>query len=75
MTDEQASSPDSGPSGSLLSVRQLADGWSTSEQVVRRLLHSGELRGVKIGRSWRVFPEDAKAYVASRMNVSRCDAQ
>lgn len=62
-----------GHGGPPLSVPQLAVAWSTSEPVIRRLLNDGELRGVKIGRSWRVFPDDAEAYIASRRNGRQCD--
>lgn len=59
--------------GAALSVAELAATWSTSEQVIRRLLHDGELRGVKIGRSWRVFPQDAASFVEARSNRSSTD--
>lgn len=54
--------------GPPLTVAQLASRWATSEQVVRRLLNDGELRGFKVGRAWRVFPDDAECYIASRTN-------
>lgn len=55
-------------SGPPLTVAQLATRWATSEQVVRRLLKDGELRGFKVGRAWRVFPDDAERYIDSRTN-------
>ncbi|MGP5364445.1 helix-turn-helix domain-containing protein [Brachybacterium tyrofermentans] len=64
-----------GHGGPPLSVSALAASWSTSEQVVRRLLNDGALRGVKIGRSWRVFPVDAEAYIESRTNGRQRDGR
>lgn len=71
--EDSASVNDRG--GPPLSVADLAEAWSTSTQVVRRLLKDGELCGFKIGRSWRVFPADAERYVSSRTNQGGTDDQ
>jgi excisionase family DNA binding protein len=40
-----------------LSIPETAQRLKASEQVVRRALLRGELKGFKIGRAWRVTPE------------------
>ncbi len=54
-----------------LTVEEVADVMRVSKMTVYRLLHSGELPGVRVGRSFRV-PEDAlEAYLRSSATVPR----
>jgi excisionase family DNA binding protein len=48
----------------LLRVRDVAKRLAVSEVTVWRLIRSGELESVKIGRSRRVAPAEVAAYVA-----------
>ncbi|ASR55382.1 helix-turn-helix domain-containing protein [Cellulomonas sp. CW35] len=51
-----------------LTVVEVADVMRVSKMTVYRLLHSGELPGVRVGRSFRV-PQDAlDAYLRSSMS-------
>ncbi len=56
-----------------LTVMEVADVMRVSKMTVYRLLHSGELPGVRVGRSFRV-PQDAlDAYLRSSMSASPAD--
>ncbi len=52
----------------LLTVRHIAEILSVKERTVRDWLMSGELKGYKIGKSWRVREEDLEAFLGSRSN-------
>lgn len=51
-----------------MTVRQVAETLAVSEHVVRRLLVSTDLQGVKVGREWRVFRDDLLYYLIARSN-------
>lgn len=51
-----------------MTVRQMAETLAVSEHVVRRLLASNELQGVKVGREWRVLRADLLRYLIDRSN-------
>ncbi|WP_147272420.1 helix-turn-helix domain-containing protein [Brachybacterium alimentarium] len=53
-----------------MTVRQVATALSISEHVVRRLLTTSELEGVKVGREWRVLRTDLLSYLEQRSNRS-----
>jgi excisionase family DNA binding protein len=40
-----------------LSLSETAHALATTEQVVRRALRTGELKGFKVGREWRITRE------------------
>ena len=48
----------------LLEVPQVADLLGVSSRTVRRLVYSGKLSSVKIGKLLRISPEDLAAYIA-----------
>jgi excisionase family DNA binding protein len=45
------------------SADEIAEKLSLTPRVVRELLKSGELKGIKIGRSWRVPESNLKAFL------------
>lgn len=51
-----------------MTVRQVATALSISEHVVRRLLTTSELQGVKVGREWRILRDDLLSYLEQRSN-------
>lgn len=53
---------------SSMTVRQVAETLAVSEHVVRRLLVSTDLQGVKVGREWRVLRADLLRYLLERSN-------
>lgn len=50
----------------LMTVDQVAEHLQMNPQVVRRWLQDGRLPGIKIGREWRVDPNDLKAFIESK---------
>jgi excisionase family DNA binding protein len=50
----------------LLTVREVADQLSLAPKTVRRLILSGQLRGVKLGREYRVDQDELDVFVQRR---------
>ena len=53
-----------GDSGRLLRIEDVADRLSVSRSMAWKLIDSGVLRSVRIGRAVRVRPADLEAYLA-----------
>jgi excisionase family DNA binding protein len=49
----------------FLTVAEVAAMMRVSKMTVYRLVHSGEMPAVRVGRSFRVREEDANAYLAN----------
>ena len=49
--------------GKFLTVAEVAEIMRVSKMTVYRLVHSGELPAVRVGRSFRVREEDANEYL------------
>lgn len=47
----------------LMTPEQAADQLVVSPKTLRDWLRSGRLRGVKVGRLWRVRPSDLEAFI------------
>jgi excisionase family DNA binding protein len=52
----------------FLTVQEVAELMRVSTMTVYRLIKSGELPAVRVGRSFRVRDEDVDAYLAARYN-------
>ena len=50
----------------FLTVQEVADLLRVSSMTVYRLIKSGDLSAVRVGRSFRVSDQDVDAYLASR---------
>lgn len=50
----------------FLTVQEVADMLRVSSMTVYRLIKAGDLPAVRVGRSFRVLPDDVDAYLASR---------
>jgi len=50
----------------LLTVRQVAALWGVSEKTVRRLIATGRLRCIRIGRLIRIDPGDVSRWLSAR---------
>lgn len=64
-------------SENLLTPEEAAERIAVSPRTLRDWLRAGELRGVKVGKLWRVRPADLEAFIepASKLNteeVERC---
>lgn len=50
-------------SENLLTPEEAAERLAVSPKTVRDWLRSGELKGVKVGRLWRIRPTDLEAFI------------
>ena len=55
----------------FLTVMEVANTMRVSKMTVYRLLHSGELPGLRVGRSFRVPADALEAYLRSAATESR----
>lgn len=65
----RADRPDAGrPAGrpGFLTPREVADALRVSDMTVYRLIKSGELRALRIGKSFRISEDDFDEYLADR---------
>lgn len=51
---------------SLLTVAEVAEMLRVSEMTIYRLIKSGELRALQIGKSYRLREDDVDAFLAAR---------
>lgn len=49
----------------LLTPEQVAERLQVKERTVLDWLRAGELRGLKLGRLWRIRPEDLEKFLAA----------
>jgi len=59
----------------LLEVSEVARRLSACEEFVRRLLVTGKLPGIHVGKRWRVDPLDLQAFIDARRvggPIDRC---
>lgn len=54
----------------LLKLASVADTLTVSVREARNLCERGELRAMKIGRNWRVHPDDLEAFVRERRGLT-----
>jgi excisionase family DNA binding protein len=50
----------------LVTIRDAATQLGFAPKTVRKFIHSGQLRGVRIGREWRVDQEELDLFVKRR---------
>jgi excisionase family DNA binding protein len=50
----------------FLTPQEVADLLRVSSMTVYRLIRSGELRAVRVGKAYRLLEEDVDAYLAAR---------
>ncbi len=53
----------------MMSVQEAADWLNVSEKTVRRAIEAGALQASRIGRQWRISPEDLRHFVEGRSNA------
>lgn len=56
-----------GMTSPLLTVAEVAELFRVSSMTVYRLIRSGELPAVRVGRSYRVTQQDLQAYLESQV--------
>ena len=53
----------------LLTPRDVADRLQVNERTVKIWLRKGRLRGFKIGKEWRISPDDLQAFLEASANM------
>ena len=53
-------------SARYLTVREVAETLRVSNMTVYRLINSGDLRAVRVGKSFRLLDDDVNRYLADR---------
>lgn len=54
------------PRGRFLTVAEVAQMMRVSTMTVYRLLKAGDIASVRVGKSYRIRPDDVDAYLAKR---------
>ncbi len=54
----------------LLTAAQVAERLQLHERTVTSWLRKGYLRGFKLGKEWRVSPDDLQAFLEARANMT-----
>jgi excisionase family DNA binding protein len=55
----------------LLSIAEVAEYCAVSEKTVRRWIDSKQLRALRLGRQWRIAPEDLESFLRTRASWQR----
>lgn len=55
----------------LLTPKQVAEQLNTAESNVLRWIRLGMLPATKVGRAWRVEPEDLRKFLDANKNIQR----
>jgi excisionase family DNA binding protein len=55
----------------LLSIGEVAEYCAVSEKTVRRWIDSKQLRALRLGRQWRIAPEDLESFLLTRASWRR----
>jgi excisionase family DNA binding protein len=50
----------------MLTVQQCAERLNCHHSLVRRLITSGKLTASRLGKEWRIEPDDLEAFIAGR---------
>jgi excisionase family DNA binding protein len=53
----------------LLTPTDVADRLQVNERTVTQWLRKGHLRGFKIGKEWRISPDDLQAFLEASANM------
>lgn len=62
-----------GPDDRLLTVREVAEAIRVSNMTVYRLIRSGALQAVRVGRSFRIRPSDVDGFLDARAVVREAE--
>ncbi len=53
----------------LLTPAQIADRLQVKERTVVQWLRIGRMRGFKVGKEWRISPDDLTAFLEDKANI------
>ena len=57
----------------LLTPEQVADQLQVVAKTIRHWLRTGELIGIKIGKSWRIHPDDVRRLIDEQLLTARLE--
>jgi excisionase family DNA binding protein len=52
--------------GRMRSIREVAELFGVSEKSIRRWIETGQLGAHRLGRQWRIAPEEIERFLATR---------
>jgi excisionase family DNA binding protein len=55
----------------MISIRDAAGFFSVDEKTVRRWIAKGDIEAHKLGRQWRISPEEVERFLATRKSWQR----
>jgi excisionase family DNA binding protein len=61
----------SGRAARLLSIEEAAEFFSVNQKTVRRWIAAGQLVAYKLGRQWRIPPDEIERFLATRSSWKR----
>jgi excisionase family DNA binding protein len=61
----------SGRAARLLSIQEVAEYCAVSDKTVRRWIDRKQLRAHRLGRQWRIAPEDLESFLLTRASWQR----
>jgi excisionase family DNA binding protein len=61
----------SGRVARFLSIKETAEFFSVSEKTVRRWIDTGQLAAHRLGRQWRITPDEIERFLATRSSWRR----
>ena len=59
----------------LLTIEELCEKLQVSKNTAYNLLNSKKIKGLKVGRNWRVLQDSIEEYIAEQMNKNKGKCQ
>ena len=59
----------------LLTIEELCEKLQVSKNTAYNLLNSKKIKGLKVGRNWRVLQDSIEEYIAEQMNKTKGEGQ
>lgn len=59
----------------LLTIEELCEKLQISKNTAYSLLNSKKIKGLKVGRNWRILQESIEEYITEQMNKTKGESQ
>ena len=59
----------------LLTIEELCEKLQISKNTAYSLLNSKKIKGLKVGRNWRILQESIEEYIIEQMNKTKGEGQ
>lgn len=59
----------------LLTIEELCEKLQVSKNTAYSLLNSKKIKGLKVGRNWRILQESIEEYIIEQMNKTKGEGQ